>query len=579
VSFRGCIVHAAARLLFFGVTLLLAPLASASTYVVYLPLNSPIYDQLDALNSLGYLDDYLDEIKPISRVEAARLTIQAQANFSDTLHPDMIARELIRDLRDQLHEEIGWIQSNQEDNPPMVRLKPVDRFEAQYIYSHGPSRFWRYGSGATSGNTLSAQEGTPLLPNNDGIPTAPGSNEVLSLDSWGGLGGFFTAYGETAITGPIRRTPPNTARVRPLDAEAVLGLGDWALSFGQEEMWWGPGHFEATSQSNNASPIPGFRWQNIHPSYLPGFLRYLGPFRLQIFFGRLDAGRTLSKLPGTSTALTFARPWIDGQVIAFKPLPTFEWGITHTIMFGGTGNNNYTTLGFLGRATGFNTGSIATGNTNSRAGIYLKFIFPRLRNSILFVESLGEDNLSAEVRPIGGILPFLAVTYHGGYYLPRVTKDGRTDFRFEWAIAEPNYSTHSDSLYWAYSDHLMGGPLGPNSSQMDFQLGRWIQGLTKGSVDFFVTDRAPKVAGNTFVPAMFYGRSSTLSHERSIGLSFDLLTIPESHRLRADLLSYGRTRVGFEYVDHVNFGPPSAFRAIAQITIGIKPNLEGFSWH
>jgi hypothetical protein len=319
--------------------------------------------------------------------------------------------------------------------------------------------------------------------------------------------------------------------------------------------------------------------QNIHPSYLPGFLRYLGPFRLQIFFGRLDAGRTPSKPPGSNTLLTFARPWIDGQVISFQPLPTFEWGITHTIMFGGTGNNNYTTLGFLGRATGFNTGTIASGNTNSRAGVYLKFIFPRLRNSILFVETLGEDNLNAEFRPVGGALPFLAVTYHGGYYLPRVTKDGRTDFRFEWAIAEPNYSTHSDALYWAYNDHLMGDPLGPNSSQMDFQVGRWLRGLTKGSVDFFVTDRAPKVAGNTFVPAMFYGRSSTLSHERSIGLSFDLLTIPESRRMRTEMLSYGRSRVGFEYVNHVNFGPPSSFRAIAQITIGIKPNLEGFSWH
>ena len=60
-----------------------APPASSSTYVVFLPLDSPIYDELDALNSLGYLDDYLDEIKPISRVEAARLTIEAQAHLDD----------------------------------------------------------------------------------------------------------------------------------------------------------------------------------------------------------------------------------------------------------------------------------------------------------------------------------------------------------------------------------------------------------------------------------------------------------------------------------------------------------------
>ncbi len=40
--------------------------AFASTYVVYIPLDSPIYDELDTLNSFGYLDSYLDEIKPIA---------------------------------------------------------------------------------------------------------------------------------------------------------------------------------------------------------------------------------------------------------------------------------------------------------------------------------------------------------------------------------------------------------------------------------------------------------------------------------------------------------------------------------
>jgi len=33
------------------------------------------------LNGLGYLDDYLDEIKPNSRIEAARLTLEAQEGF------------------------------------------------------------------------------------------------------------------------------------------------------------------------------------------------------------------------------------------------------------------------------------------------------------------------------------------------------------------------------------------------------------------------------------------------------------------------------------------------------------------
>ena len=547
----------------------------ASTYVVYIPLDSPIYDELDTLNSLGYIPDYLDEIKPISRIEAARLTIEAQQHLSDAPVPDAIAREIVREMREQLHQEVGWLQSNNENNPPTAMLNPMDRAELQYIYSRGPQRFWE--PGISTGNLLQAHEGTPLLPNNDGVATGSGSNEIARWGAWGGVGGFLTAYGEAAVAGPLTYNPQNTNRVRPMGAEVVASLGNWALSFGQEEMWWGPGHFSTIAQSNNADPIPGFRLQLVHPVILPFFLSYLGQFRMQAFFGRLDAGRVPPFEP-SGQIRTFARPWISGQTVAFRTLPNFEWGITHAIMFGGVDNNDYTWLGFLGRATGGNTGNAASGNTNSQAGVFLKFRFPFLRDSVLWVQTLGEDNFTNELRPIGGALPILSVSYQGGCYLPRLTKDGRTDLRLEWKIIEPNYSTHSDSLYWSYSDRLMDDPLGPNASQIDLQLGRWFPNLTKGSWDLFYSDRAPKVSGNTFVPALPYGPASTLHHERSYGVAFDLLTIPQNSQLRTDLLAFGRMRLALEYCEHMNFAPPGAYRAVASITIGIKPNWDGWSW-
>jgi hypothetical protein len=196
----------------------------------------------------------------------------------------------------------------------------------------------------------------------------------------------------------------------------------------------------------------------------------------------------------------------------------------------------------------------------------------------LYVQTLGEDNLSGEVPLVGGAIPFLAVSYQGGYYLPRLTSDGRTDFRFEWKINEPNYQTHSDSLYWVYSDRLMDDPLGPNASQIDFQLGRWFLNLTKGSADLFFTDRAPKEAENHLVPPQFYGPQNMLHHERSAGIAFDLLTIPQTSRLRDDVFAFGRTHLSMEYSNHMNFGPPGAFRAVASISIGLKPNWDGWSW-
>jgi hypothetical protein len=567
------------ELVFLAVAICMALARSsiASTYVVFLPLDSPIYDELDTLNSLGYLDDYLDEIKPISRVEAARLTIEAQSHLDDAPNPDTIAREMVGDLRDQLQEEVGWIQSNEEDNPPTAILHPLDRAELQYIYSDGPERYWR---GEGTANILKADEGTPLLPNNDGIATASGSNEVVRWGAWGGFGGFLSAYGETAVAGPLSHNLENTNRIRPMGAEAVADLGNWAVSFGQGEMWWGTGHLSSVAQSTNADPIPGFRLQNVHPILLPGPLRYLGQFRLQVFYGRLDAGRVRTTITGTGPPplITLARPWIDGQIFSFKTLPNFEWGITHSIMFGGVGNSNYSLAGFFGRATAINTGNALSGNTHSEGGVYLKFRFPSLRDSVLYMQTLGGDNLTNEVPLIGGALPFKSVSYQVGCYLPRVTKDGRTDFRIEGRILESAYQTHSDSLYWAYSDRLMEDPLGPNASQIDFQLGRWFSNLTKGSGDIFLSDRAPKVSEDQSVPEQFYGPPSTLHHERSVGMAFDLLTIPQNSRLRADALVFGRMHLALEYCEHMNYGPPGAYRAVASISIGITPNWEGWSW-
>ena len=550
--------------------------AHSSTYVVYLPLDSPVYDELDTLNSLGYLDDYLDEIKPISRIEAARLTLEAQQQLIDGRHNDAIARRLVGELREQFRAEIQLLRTNNEDNPPTAMLVPIERAELQYIYSTGPQRFWR-GNGNV-GNFLQADEGTPLYPNDDGIPTAPGSNEVARWSAWGGFGGFLTAYGEAAIAGPMGRDLENTDRVRPLGAEAVASLGNWALSFGQEEMWWGPGHFSTISQSDNADPIPGFRLQNVHPFILPGFLRYLGQFRLQVFFGRLDAGRIPTRPCITCAVATLAHPWFDGEILSFRTLPNFEWGVTHAIMFGGEGNNHYSVPGFIGRAVGFNTGSGATGNTNAQAGVFLKFRFPRLRGSVLWVQTNAEDNFTNELRPIGGVLPILSISYQGGLYLPRLTRDGRTDLRFEWKILEPNYSTHSDGLYWSYNDRLMDDPLGSNASRIDLQIGRWLPNLTKASGDVFFTDRAPKASTNTFLPAADYGPPSTLHHERSAGIAFDLLTIPQIPQLRSDVLAFGRTHLSMEYCDHMNFAPPGAFRAVASLSIGLKPNWDALSW-
>lgn len=525
--------------------------AQASTYVVYLALDSPIYQELDTLDGLGVLDTYLSEFKPISRVEAARLTLEAERNMVGSELPEPLTESLIRVLRSQLSEEIAWLEKDAEDDQPTM-VHPIERVEASYIYSSGQKR--RMVNNASG--LIQADEATPLLPNNDDLPTAAGSNEVGRWSGWAGFGGFLTGYAEGAVAGPFTRAPENTNRARLVRGELVASFGNVAVSAGEQEMAWGIGYFGSLSQGANARPFEAVRVQNIHPTLLPGFLRYLGPFRGQHFIGRLDHSRT------------FAYPWISGQIFSFKPLPTFEFGVTHVIMFGGRSNDNYGFAGFMGRMTGFNTGSPASGNTNSRGGIYFKFRFPSLRDLVVYQEVMGEDNLTKEAPPIGRFLPFLARSYQGGVYLPRLTANGLTTARFEYAILEPNYSTHSDSLYWTYDDRTMGYPLGPNASEVHLGVGRWLGYRYKVDLDTFYTERAPKFG--------VHG----LHKERSGGLAVDLLRLAEKMQRLDGGLGELRARGAVEYVHSINYArDTNSLRFTFMLSAGFTPAFESLIWH
>ncbi len=539
--------------------------AVASTYAVYIPLDSSIYNELETLNGLGYLETYLDEIKPISRVEAARLTLEAEGNLEQARRSDPLAHSIIRTLRAQLPEEVGWLEHDAEDNPPTM-FRPMQRVEAQYLFSRGDPRQWRTSQTNTPDlGAINATEATPLLPNNDGLPTAPGSNEILRWSGWGGVGGFLAGYGEGSIAGPMTRSIKGIERLQLLGTGVVASFGNLALSAGTEEMWWGTGHFDALSQSDNSSPFPALRVQNIHPLLLPWIFRYLGQFRFQMFFGQLDGERY------------YSHPWIDGQILSFKPLPTFEFGFTHAIDFGGRYNNNYSMLGFLGRATGFHTGNPANGNTNSRGGVFLKFYFPSLRNLEVYQEILGEDNLTKELPPAGRFLPFLAVSYQGGFYLPRLTRDGMTDLRFEYALLEPNYSTHSVGLYWTYENQLMGDAMGPNATEVDIQLGRWLDLRDKLSADIFYTEQPPGYGSAVAYPYEFY--PYPLGKEHSGGAAFDFLRLPLPMRKLDGALATIRARAAVEYVRDLNYQANSqSVRILLMCSLSFTPGWTGWQW-
>jgi hypothetical protein len=533
---------------------LIARPAFASTYAAYIPLDSSIYDELATLNDLGLADSYLSEIQPISRVEAARITVDAEAKLSEMPSQNQLARSVIGELRMQLPDEVQWIEQDHEDNLPTM-IHPLERVEGEYVLSEGKRRALNTTNSTGAGITF--QEGTPLLPNNDNLSTDQGSNEILRWSGWGGVGGFITGYGEGALAGPVTDSPSQANRAQLLTGAMVVSLGNTAISFGREEMSWGVSHYNQLSQSNNGQPFTALRIRNIHPGHLPWIFRYLGLYRYEAFLGQLNSGRT------------FSRPWLSGHMITFRTLPSFEWGLEHTIMFGGSGNDNYSPLGFLGKMTGLSTGNSQQSNTNTRFGIFGKVYIKQLRDTQIYAEDLSEDFFNA-----GGLsgfkLPFKGPSYTAGIFVPRLTLDGRTTARFEYSLTDKEYSVHNDSLYWSYNNALMGSSLGPGAWQANFEIDRWVNLQSRVGVDTFYT-RRQAIALPFYTPP-------TRNSETGYGLALNFLHLPLEISPLANSLGEMKARGGIEYVTDINYTNNNSFRALLQLSLAFNPSWGGFVW-
>ena len=389
---------------------------------------------------------------------------------------------------------------------------------------------------------------------NSDLPASGGNDGVAIWQGWAGVGGFLSAYGEGALAGPLRQDHNAPERDRIVSGAVVMSLGNLALSFGNEQMQWGVGHFGQISQSTNASAFPALRLQNIHPSHLPGFLRYLGLFRGQFFLGQLDSNRKYSS------------PWIAGQILTFKPLPNFEFGLTHTIAFGGRGNDSYSGLGFFGRLTGLSTGNSQLSNSNTRVSIFAQLRIPSLRGTRLYGEILSEDFYAPLGHNSGLKLPFKGPSYQLGIYLPRLTRDGLTDLRLEWALLDAEYSQHNDSLNWTYDGRLMGHALGPHAQRLDLAAGRWLGLSYKATVDAYYELRQPP------------HRPLAVDTERTIGMALELWRMPIRIKPFDNAMADFRVRTGVEYVTGVNYLQQSSMRALLTISIGLTPRNGTIIW-
>ncbi|ANO50920.1 capsule assembly Wzi family protein [Woeseia oceani] len=105
-----------------------------------------------------------------------------------------------------------------------------------------------------------------------------------------------------------------------------IAVGNWVISANTLDRWWGPGMDGGLILSNNARPIPGLSLdRNFTPAFELPLLHWLGPWDLNMLFGKMESSR---EIPNTQ---------FFGLRLNFRPLPSLEVGFSRTAQWCGDG--------------------------------------------------------------------------------------------------------------------------------------------------------------------------------------------------------------------------------------------------
>lgn len=133
--------------------------------------------------------------------------------------------------------------------------------------------------------------------------------------------------GRIALGGITQNFGAKPNKIMPDGTYLSARLGGVRLYAGYLDHWWGPGQFTALQLSNNARPMPqfGISRSGTQASSWP-ILRWLGPWQLEFFLGKLDGPQIQSNVYYNAAHLTI------------NPLPGLEIGLAKTEQFCGQGH-------------------------------------------------------------------------------------------------------------------------------------------------------------------------------------------------------------------------------------------------
>lgn len=410
--------------------------APESAGTPYIPLDNWVYSAIDRLASMGLVHSEFLTIRPWTRLEGANLTAEASGNLEETT-ADTSAEDLVSALRTEFAAEFHAYEAGTENTA---------RLESLY------SRFTQIsGTPLTDGYHFGQ-----TITNDNGRPYQQGFNNISGFSAYATAGRFaIYVSGEyqhapnapgysSAVQEVISNIDHNP--VQPVEPIAAINqfslenaylstnIESWNLSFGRQNIWWGPDYGSSFLYSDNAAPLYMVRLNRVTPFYLPWFFRLLGPAKLDLFVGRPQG----HEFP--------ARPLIHGEMISFKPTQNLELAFSRTVVFGGVGRamtpqaiwNSYFSF-----TSSFNYGP--SNNPGKRNGGFdFSYKLPFLRNWVtVYADSMTPDDPSPLDAPRRAAI-------NPGLHFTKIPGFSKLDLRVEGIYTDITKSVTAAGqyIYW-----------------------------------------------------------------------------------------------------------------------------------
>lgn len=444
-----------------------------------IPLDSPVYSWLDKLAGFGLVKSDMKGIRPFTRAEAARLLLEAEENLSK--NPDLAASSLATDLlveaRAALTREVNLYRT--PESAPSLDYILVSSARARYVYLDGLPRSYErpvydkgddgvfgIGHGLRPKNPypLSVQqhgtEGAPMSENNEGIIYRRGHNMDFRFTTEGFIGRWGSALVEPMVLYAER---DDMVQARLNKGYLKLGSDAIELEVGRDANWLGLGYRGNITLTNNARNFDQVKLSSPEPVLLP----WIGAFKYSLILARFDEVETLR---GTR------HPYFFATKLSVKPADFVEVGLNLGRQVGGPGvDNSFDSLlrGFIGGTN--------NDNSNSVAGLELRFRIPWLRNTEIYGEFSGED--AASFWPI-------MESYVAGFYIPRLTASGRDDLRFEYFYGHQGlYTNGTFPEGYIYHGMPIGHSQGGAAQEFYVRYSHWFTARNNLAVEYWHGER------------------------------------------------------------------------------------------